>query len=205
MEIFVNDQAYQPAGAVGTIHEVTQGLCQGSSGQQFVVSLRCDGCDVAPEQLETVLQRSICEFEKIELQTQSGAALICQTLSGTLQLFSGIQELCGRCADLLAAGQQVPAMQSLQQFFDVWRQVQEAVLVCAQALDVRLDDLQVAGQTVADIANSVRAQFSELKSAMEVGDFVLVGDILRYELTEPLESWRQLLETLARQAEAQQG
>jgi hypothetical protein len=91
-------------------------------------------------------------------------------------------------------------MQKLQELFRTLQQVQQALPVCAEALGVCLDDLTADGVSLTEALEIIREQLTSLKSAIEAGDFVLVGDILRYELEEPFTQWIELLRELKRHA-----
>ena len=87
-------------------------------------------------------------------------------------------------------------------FLDVWKQVQQTLVIAARALDVNLNELELGGRDFTDVIEQVRVQLAALRDAMEHGDLVLVGDILRYELGEPLAHWQDFLSHLYDRAEA---
>ena len=204
MKILVDDELYEPAGLPDqTVAELANEICAASaaSGQRMVVGLRCDGDPVAGNRLESVLQAPASEFGQLELQTQSVPALVRATLDQALEVFRDSAATRERAADLLATGQYEEAMAELRKFCEVWQQVQQTLRVSAQALQIDLDTLRVDDLGVTDTLDLVKTQLSELKDAMEQGDLVVVGDILRYEFDEPLARWLALLEHLREQTE----
>ena len=168
----------------------------------MVVSVRCDGEPVSQENLDQILAQPLSDFAKLELQTQSLRALVTATLAQAIALFEEAGQARIRTADLLAESKAETAMQHLQKFFDVWKQVQQSTLVCAQALGVNLDVLRVNGHGLVEIFEPLKTKLNELKEAIANHDFVVVGDILRYEFEEPFENWRALLNELHELAEA---
>jgi len=203
VDIFVDEQPYQPAGGsdrtVGELANEVAGASQ--AAPRMVVSVRCDGEPVSQENLDQILTQPLSDFAKLELHTQPRYTLIEATLTQAIALFeeAGLARI--RTADLLAEGKAETAMHHLQKFFDIWKQVQQCTLVCAQALDVDLDALQVDGQGLVEIFEPLKTRLNELKEAMVNHDFVVLGDILRYEFEESFESWSALLNQLREQAE----
>ena len=169
----------------------------------MVVSVRCDGEPVTQERLDQILTQPLSDYAKLELQTQPLRALVTATLTQAIALFEEAGDARIRAADLLAESKTENAMQHLQKFFNIWRQVQQSTLVCAQALGVDLDTLQVNGLGLVEIFEPLKTRLNELKESMANHDFVLVGDLLRYEFEEPFENWNALLNQLRDQAEAQ--
>ena len=208
MEILVDDERYARLGPPDqTIGELANEVTQASkaAGQRIVVSICCDGEPVASEQLEATLEAPSGRFQRVELQTQSVAALVRATLDQAILLTEDSDATRQQAADLLAEGRHDQAMQELQKFCDVWKQVQRTLLVSAQALGLSLDTIRADDLGLAEVLDLVKTQLAGLKDAMEKGDLVLVGDILRYEFDEPLAHWVAILKQLRENAQTADG
>lgn len=205
MQIFVDDQPYVSPGKAGqTVAELANEVCQNCTepGNRLVVGIRCNGEQVANDQLDQVLASPAEQFDSIELLTQPIVSLVKATLSQAIELFEQSAENRRKAADLMTEGRHTEAMVCLQSFLEVWRQVQDSVLMCGQALQVDLESLKVNNLNLISILEMIKDQFNNLKAAMESGDYVVVGDILRYELEEPSEHWLKFLSLLCEQADA---
>jgi hypothetical protein len=197
--ILVDDKPYEPVGAPDqTVAELAHEVCDrhGETDQRIVVGVSCDGSAVGDDQLEGVLQSPWNRFERLELHTQSMGSLVRATLDQAVAAFEASAETRNRVADLLTEGQHESAMTELQSFLDTWKQVQEALIVCSEAFGIDLNQEKVNGLGVPEILDLIKEQLGALKTAMEQHDLVVVGDILRYELEEPLEHWLALLRSL---------
>jgi len=199
MEILVDDRPYHSTGSPDqTIRTLANEVCEatGGSGQRIVVALRCDGNEIAPEGLDAVLELPVNQFRRIDLQTQPAAALVRSTLAKAIELLDEAAGMRQHIADQLAQGQHNAAMQQLQNLIHIWQQVQQTMLVCAQTLGTDLEALRVNHVGLAEVMEPIKTQLNELKNGIENRDFVLVGDILRYELDDPLACWLALLNHL---------
>ena len=204
MQIFVDDQPYISPGKTGqTVAELANEVCQNDTepSHRLVVGIRCNGEQVGNDRLESILASPADEYDSIELLTQPVASLVKATLSQAIEIFEQSSENRRKAADLMAEGRQAEAMSHLQNFLEVWRQVQDSMLMCAQALRVNLEALKVNDLSLTDILEMIKNQLNDLKAAMETGDYVVVGDILRYEFEEPSGYWLKFLGLLWEQAD----
>jgi len=207
MEVLVDDRPYQATGSPDqTLRELANEVCtvrEGEGqGQRFVVSLRCDGNEVEKEGIDAVLALPMSQFQRLELHTQPIAPLVASTLAKAIDLLGEAADSRLQTADLLEEGQHNEAMQRFQKLIEAWQQVQQAMVVCGQTLGINLDTLQVNDVVLNDLMESIKTQLNELKAGLENRDFVLVADILRYELDEPLTHWRTILDYLVAQVDA---
>lgn len=207
MDILVDEQTYEPTGSatmtVGELaEEVVRSTQDSSDAPRIVVGVYCDGEPVPQDNLDHVLLQPVSDFEKLELQTQSLRALVTATLTQAISLFEEAGQVRIRAADLLAESNTESAMECLQRFFNIWKQVQQSTLVCAQALGIDLDAMEVNGLGLVKIFEPIRDLLTEIKDAMVNHDFVLVSDTLRYEFEEPFDNWNAFLNALREKAES---
>lgn len=185
-----------------SLAELANEVCRASrqGHTRYVVSIRCDGQPVGQQELAAALQSPTDRYERVELQTQPIATLV----RGTLEQAALVLEdsTCAReqAADLLAAGQQEAAMQVLHRFLEAWKQIHQTLAIVSQVLRIDLDDVSEGGTDLSTVLDALKARFIEIKDAMAQGDFVVVGDLLRYELSQPVERLVCLLRHLSRSA-----
>jgi len=207
MEIYVDDKAYQPAGGrQQTLGQLAQEVAQADpTSPRLVVNIHCDGQPLPEDRLEEMLAQPIERFDKLELVTQPLGPLVAGTLAETRERFAEADASRTQIAELLNQGRWEPAFQQLQHLFSTWRDVQKAVLMAAQALNVALDDLNAEGRPVAEVFDKFKKLLADLKEAMIARDLVLVADILQYEFEDSVRSWQSLLDQLHARAEAVPG
>lgn len=189
MQILIDDQAYAMTGpATQSVGELANEVCKSSqSGEaRFVIGLRCNGQSIPQDQLATVLATPAGQFDRLEFQTQPVAALVRSTLEQALLVIEDSTLAREKAADLLAEGQNAAAMQELQKFLEAWKQIQQTLMVVSSVLHIDLDACSAGETRLTAVLESLKTQFGELRNAMAQGDFVVVGDVLRYELAEPM-------------------
>ena len=203
MDVLVNDQPYTAGGpADQSLRDLAREICSGEGEDRVVVRIRCNGRPVAQHELEALLDKPTTEFDHIDLYTQPVKALVRSTLATAIDVFAEADGARGQIADHLAEGQQEKAMALLQELFSAWKQVQDCLPTAAEALHIDLADLRIDDMDLNDILDPIKIQLTEMKEAMQTGDMVLVGDILRYELEDPFRNWLGVLKHLHEQAAA---
>ena len=198
MQVRVNDQPDQPVGmdhkALG---DLAREVCHTDDERpRMVVDLRCDGQAVTEADLDRFLASPLDAFEQVEILIQSVAAMVKAALTQAIQLFEEAGNTRRRVADLLDEGRYEPAMQDLGNYFAVWQQVQNSMQLSASSLGTDLGVLQAEGRQVVELFEDIRSCLAALKEAMANRDFVLVSDMLRYELEGPSGAWQNLLRQL---------
>lgn len=203
MQVLVDDRPYTMTGPPSqSLGELANEICLASRQDEarYVVSIRCDGQPVGQQELAAALQSQTDQYERVELHTQPVAALVSGTIDQAVLVLEDSTTAREKAADLLAAGQQEPAMQELQKFLEAWKQIHQTLMVVAQVLNIDLDKVSEGGTSLSTVLEALKAQFTEMKGAMVQGDFVVVSDLLRYELSEPVEQLVCLLRHLSRSA-----
>ena len=101
-------------------------------------------------------------------------------------------------ARLLEQGNTNAAMTRLAELISAWQQIQAAYANLAKLLEITMNNLPVrdlghAGGEI--ILNEFCSQLSEIQSALQNKDFVLLADILQYEMDGAVANWMALLES----------
>lgn len=196
MEMLIDDRPYTPTSADQTIGELAREICAVAPKDEprMVVGLRCDGREIMQAELEAVLEQPAGTFGRVEFQTQPVRALVRSSLIAAINVFEQADASREQIADDLAGGRMADAMQKLQQLLSAWKQVQDTLAAAASAIELPLDQLNAGQRAFTDVLEQIRTQLVALRDAMTAADYVLVGDILRYELEEPFADWIQILQ-----------
>jgi hypothetical protein len=204
MQVRVNNQDYQTsAGPDQTLGELAQEVAQADPAvPHLVVNIHCDGQPLPDDQMDQMLAKPIRDFQQLELVTQPLGPLVAGTLAETRDRFAQADAARTQIAELLNQGRWEPAFEQLQGLFNAWRDVQKAVVMAAQALNVSLNDLTTEDRPIDEVFETFKKLLAELKEAMLARDLVLVADLLQYEFEQPFQDWRMLLDQLHERAEA---
>ena len=93
-------------------------------------------------------------------------------------------------------------------YLQTWDAVQQNLSSAARLMDVEIDSLVVFDnsnpsspqeRSVSEHIGLLAEQLGQVKSALEAGDLVLLGDILDYEFSDLTDTWHNMLLQLAAQ------
>ena len=200
MRILLDDQPYTMSGpSTQTVGELANEVCVSAERGEprFVVSIRCNSEPVAPQDLANVLQAPVSHYDRLEFQTQPVAPLVRSTIEQAVGVLDDSAHAREKAADLLASGQQEGAMQEIQKFLQAWKQIHQTLMVVSKTIRVDLDKVSVGDASLTGVLDTLKTHFTEMREAMTQGDFVVVTDLLKYELVEPLDQLAALLRHLS--------
>jgi len=199
VEVYLDDAPLDIDAPDGSsLEQLTQQVSRRLRGTgRVITAVRCDGRTVPADELECTLARPAREYGSIEFQSSEVAGLVRAAMQEAGRLFIESDRLRHKAADLLNEAKSSRAMELLGQCFRIWSQVYETVLKGAQLRQVNLLAVDVPDVDVTAWLGLLADRLREVKGALEVGDHVLLADLLRYEFDDVSEQWKRLLGHLA--------
>lgn len=97
-------------------------------------------------------------------------------------------------AGLLESGQTAPALDRLGGILSAWQQIQQAYGNLAKMVGISLKTLPVHDLNGEAVVDEFCRQLAEIQTALQNHDFVLLADILQYEMDGAVANWIALLE-----------
>lgn len=168
---------------------------------RLLLGIRVDGDDVLADQLDHVLPRAAAEYRRLDFVSAEPRALAIDILNQAREAFSITRRVRESIADRITAGQTADAMADLAQCFSIWSQTNDAVAKTATLLGIELESIEASGRAAGEWISEITTRLRDLKKTLESGDLVLLADILRFELTETLEAWDDVMAALTRRIE----
>ena len=195
MQVYLDDEPFDPQTdaqtTVGDVVEEVKGHLP--TQQRMLVAIRCDGEEIASEKLKDVLASPIGSYAKVELATMSPRQLAVDALEGAAALFGETSGMTREVVELLNQGQTPRAMKLLGSCLEAWNQAGDSVRRTAQLLSLDLDAMQVEQQPLPELFDVLREQLNGVKEAIEGRDYVLLADILQYELPQTAQQWERMI------------
>ena len=159
---------------------------------RLVVNLLIDGHEPDFDCLPQVRQSPV-EKHTLFIETAEPCEMALEVLAEVEAQLEEADRLKGEAIDLLQRGLSVRAMERLSGCFTTWHNAQESVEKVARLLRIDLDDVRVADGSLADLVSEFSGHLRQIKLALEARDFVTLGDVLQYEMTETSALWRAAL------------
>jgi len=131
----------------------------------------------------------------LALTTHSQKDLALTTIGKLAALIEWLAPQHKAAAALLEKGNPNQALEQLAQIFSAWQQIQSAYSGLAKLLNLTLKDLRVQHLTGEHVMNEFCAQLTEMQTALQNHDLVLLADILQYEMDGAIANWMSLLES----------
>jgi hypothetical protein len=161
-----------------------------------VIAIQCDGQVVNAEQLTEALSKPLSEFQRVELSSKPVGEVAAAVLDHAGALVQETERNQSDIVELLNEGNTVRGMELLAGSFRLWQQAHEVVLQAVRLGRINLDDVAVEGTPSVDIIGGLRDRLAQIKESLEARDYVMLADILQYEIGDTVQSWRALIAEL---------
>jgi hypothetical protein len=166
------------------------------SPDRLVVGIAADGENIEAESLEPAMTKPLATWSRIDFETTSAAEASLAVLHGANALFEEAEGIQHETVELLRQGEDVRARESMVRCFAIWQQTQESVSKVRELLDLDLDSMKLDDEPYPEIFSQLRDRLEEIKDALAARDYVLLADILEYELQETTNKWRRIIARL---------
>jgi len=195
-----DDARIRPGATVAELIDTVKTELSGTG--RLLLALRCDDQELDAGRLDSLLNEPMSRFERLELISGRPEPIVLDTLEvcreALADTFAPLQE----AAAALSTGRLSEAMSRLVECVAVWSQTHEALVNSARLLRIDLQALRAGDRPVVEWLNGLAEKLRELKKAIESRDFVLLGDLLRYELEATIQGWEGMLDRVIEHIEA---
>ncbi len=152
---------------------------------QLIVKVEVDGQDVTG--IPSGEWNLDVEPARLDLHTQSPNQLIAQSVNISSDWLGPLRREITACADRFRMGEEAPAIDHLVKVVEGLRLLMAGVTQIDRLLvglrpDIERQDVQVFQDTM-------NKHFDEVISAQESRDWILLADVLEYDINEHLETW----------------
>lgn len=178
-----------------------------------ITSVLIDGEPLTAERLSIWKGRSVDEFSEadVEIKPRSSFAAEALQLIADRLLESSSQR--DQIVELLGRGRSGEAVQMLPGYLQTWDAVQQNLASATRLMNIEIESLVVFDnsdpsspqeRSVSEQIGLLAEQLGQVKSAIEAGDLVLLGDIIDYEFSTLTDTWHNMLLQLAAQFNPQE-
>ena len=171
------------------LRTVGQVLSHLQRDNRLVVNLLIDGRQPDLDRLPQVRQSPLNGLT-LFIETAEPREMALEVIAEVESQLREADRLKGEAVDLLQGGGAVKAMEKLSGCFSTWHNAQESVVKVARLMRIDLEQVGVAGRSLAALIAEFSAQLRQVRQALEARDFVTLGDVLAYEMTETSTQWR---------------
>lgn len=177
-----------PVEAMG-LTTVGQVLSHVQQQNRLVTQVLIDGL-VPDLQQVPQLRKRILTGHTVFIETAEPRAVVLEVIDEVERQLATADVSRNEALDRLRAGEPNKALQKLSSCFGVWQHAQESIQKIAQLLRLDLSRITVSGTTLAGALNAFAQQLRDVRSSLENRDYVLLGDVLAYEMDTTIALWR---------------
>ncbi len=170
------------------------------SDNEVLIAIELDGQDLDSDSLSRCKYQPANDFKSIHIHCQSRQSYASYGLNVMADRILASDYQRQQAAELLQQGNTTAAMEKMIEYLAIWSTMQETLASACRLMNVDFAQLEIAGieGCLADHTAELMDKLSEIKTALQSGDLVLLGDVMEYEFPEIAKQWQNILETLAK-------
>lgn len=160
----------------------------------LMTRLEVDGHDLTGADRREIETR--CDIGELRIEAQDPPTLIGQTLSLSREWIGPLKREILGCAGRFRSGDDATAIESLLQVIEGLRLLLTGAAQVQRLAGLRLPDLPL--QALFEFQAKMSAHLDEMIEAQEGRDWILLADLLEYDVAERLDGWDAVAEPLER-------
>ena len=202
MEVYLDQRRIKPTGAATTLGQIVEDArTEAAKDDRVIVGIRCDGADITHDDLAARLAEPAEKYTRVDLQSGRAEQLVIDALHQALQVLDDSDQQRAQVVEWLAQGEAARAKQTLAECFHQWTQIHQAIAQSMAFLNLDEKDLLIEERPLASVLTDICGQLQQVKEVVEVGDDVLLGDLLQYEFGAAISQWRVVVQTVLARAQ----
>lgn len=212
MQAYLDDKSFGLDGSgpsLGHLVELVRERCQAEG--RILVEVRLNDEPIAPEEFSMPLGDSMTSadttggaVDELRMYSADPFELVLETTAQAAETLGGMVDLQCEVADLIQTGHTTEALPQLLEVMKTWQQIQECVDDGAALVGISIDGWRKSDSGIEDSIQALTKQLTEIRTALNNQDWVMLSDCLAYEMGPVTEQWRHLLELFTVQVEARQ-
>jgi hypothetical protein len=155
---------------------------------RLVVNLLIDGLEPDLSQVDGV-RKSLLLGHTVYIETVEPKQMAMEVLDEVERQLLDADRLKSEAVDMFGRNNPQKGMQRLSGCFSTWQHAQESVRKTAQLLRVDLAVIRVGDLSLTEFLSKFSSQLRDIRSSLEMRDFVSLSDTLTYEMGEATSLW----------------
>ncbi len=204
MEIFVDNEPYCPRDPAPVMVDqlIAQIKPELSDNDRMIVSIACDQKELSEHEIDEVLGREITGYQRLHFTTATVPELATGAMQTAMTILSATRTKQTEAIELLSKDRNEEAINILSECVTGWVQTHDAVVKTVSLVGLNIDDLTHDGKNVVAILNEVAHHLTQLKECLAAGDYVLLNDLLQYEIVPWFDQWEGMVGAIANEVRA---
>jgi hypothetical protein len=201
MEVLVDGKPFAGELAGASLQELLEDLCARAMDQsESLREVRVNGAQFDAQSLGPADQLPASRVERLEVDTIPVREMAVHFLSNAEAYLHAIDQGVGRVAELFRVSDEQEASEQYLMVLESLQLFVQMLSGCRDVLELDFEAADHNGVTISQHLDRLAALVRDLLSAQEQEDWVLLADVLQYDLAAELKTWRGLIPGLKEQA-----
>lgn len=199
--VYLDDQSCDPAPPPpATLQELVRRLYPRlNAAGRMIVGIACDHQAVADADIDRVLERPLADFQRVDLTSAPITEVALGALQAAETLFEQARTMQQQVLEHLTEDRADAAIAGLSDCVMAWSMAHQAVVDIVHIMRLDIDNARFGDRPISDILHLVASQLVQVRDSLKVRDYVLLADLLRYEIIPGGSDWQGVIAALRTQ------
>lgn len=180
-----------------SLRSLVDAVREGLPEDRMIVALSLNGQEMPEGDLEQCLRALAQPNDQIDLESADKWELSASALRSVADELENAAEKQSAIAEKLTSGDSSEAIREVGEFVLLWQTCQKTVIQCCDVARTNLTERDFDGRPVSDHLSDLADRLREIRDALEARDYVLLADVVRYEIPNLCTLWRDILMDMA--------
>ncbi len=194
------DDIKEDCKTIGELLDVIKSALKGSG--KMIIAIKCNEEIIRPEDVESILGKSLDEYDKVEFQTASPDDLALDALHASKELLKQTSQQINQLVENLQQSQIPQAMEQMGVTFQQLNNAYQGIDGCLRLLNIDPESIELSSINADRLFKKVTANLQDIKETLANRDYVQLADLLAYELVPTMEYFGELIDVLLRNIES---
>ena len=164
---------------------------------RLVVEVSVNGRPIINDALLDGLDQPAADTDQIDLGSAEPASLVNAALAEMVEQMDLAGAAHRDVAAALQAGRTGEAVGQFGRLLSIWQNSRTTIVECSRLMEQDWSNREIDGRTLTAHLNDLTARLREVRDAFEARDYVLLGDLLQYEMPDVCATWASIFRRLA--------
>jgi len=169
-----------------------------------IIDFKLDGKSLTLDMQKKLADENINNFQRLEVKCRKATELALSVLDEVIKHLPNLSELSNKAGDLLSKGDKSTGLVDVKNYFELWQVILDSVNKIGILLNIDFKQIKVGKVGLEGEILAIVDLIGQCKNALADGDFVVLNDVIDYELSEKIDTIGKILDELKRCIEESQ-
>ncbi len=200
MDLWLDGKQMNPVPPGANLMEILGSVVAEIGGQSTMKEVRVNGTPYSESQMGPAGELLRDRIQSLEVETMPNRQVAAHFLANAGHFIQTISQALGKVAEMFRVNDEREASEQYLRSLDSLQLFLQVLAMSREVLGLDFDTIVHQGQSLEKRMETLSALVQEMLSAQQREDWVLLADLMQYDLIAELAVWQEVMPALAQRA-----